>query len=110
MTGGSMTLHLEPDAIERCVRICDQMLDSISDALREASDLQYVDGFGDFRIGDQLAAGYTRKAGTVTKRLEEYETVILAMREAFAAGGEAFADADGQLTRALGSLDSGVDQ
>ncbi|RVW03360.1 hypothetical protein EF834_09455 [Rhodococcus spongiicola] len=105
-----MGLHLEPEAIEQCVRICDRMLDSLDDAIKEAQGLHNVGGFGDFQIAHQLAAGYTRKAETVDQRLRDYRAVILAMREAFAAGGEAFADTDGQLARALGSLDQGVDR
>ncbi|MEV0945892.1 hypothetical protein [Rhodococcus sp. NPDC049939] len=105
-----MALRLEPGAIEQCVRICDQMLDSIDDALKEADGLQNVGGFGDFQIGHQLAAGYTSKGETVVERLKDYQAVIAAMREAFAAGGEAFADTDGQFAQALNSLDPRVDQ
>ncbi|WP_072688866.1 hypothetical protein [Rhodococcus marinonascens] len=105
-----MALRLEPGAIEQCVRVCDQMLDSIDDALWEANRLQDVDGFGDFRIGDQLAAGYTRKAVTVIERLKDHRAVIVAMREAFASGGDAFADTDGQFAQTLGSLDPGLDR
>ncbi|MEV0945589.1 hypothetical protein [Rhodococcus sp. NPDC049939] len=104
-----MALRLEPGAIEQCVRICDQMLDSIDSALRESERLHFVDGFGDFRIGDQLAQGYRRKAVTVAERLEEFRTVIMAMRESFVAGGESFADTDGQFAQLLGSLDPGMD-
>ncbi|AOW91906.1 hypothetical protein BFN03_02195 [Rhodococcus sp. WMMA185] len=105
-----MALRLEPEAIDQCVRVCDQMLESIDNALQEANRLQDVGGFGDFRIGQQLAEGYRRKGETVVQRLEEYQAVIAAMREAFAAGGEAFADTDGQFARALRSLEGGVDQ
>ncbi|WP_072688080.1 hypothetical protein [Rhodococcus marinonascens] len=105
-----MVLRLEPGAIEQCVRVCDQMLDSVDDALKKSNLLERVDGFGDFRIGDQLADGYTRKASTVVERLKDYRAVILAMREAFVAGGESFADTDGQFAQALGSLDQEVDQ
>ncbi|AOW92121.1 hypothetical protein BFN03_03800 [Rhodococcus sp. WMMA185] len=105
-----MGLRLEPEAIEQCVRVCDQMLDSIDNALREANGLQNVSGFGDFRIGHQLEAGYKRKGETVIQRLKEYQAVIVAMREAFASGGEAFADTDGQFARVLNSLDPQVDR
>ncbi|RVW04120.1 hypothetical protein EGT50_06475 [Rhodococcus xishaensis] len=105
-----MGLHLEPEAIEQCVRICDQVLDSLDDAINEARGLHHVGGFGEFQIGHQLAAGYSGKAVTVDQRLQDYRAVILAMREAFAAGGEAFADTDGQVAQALGSLVSGADQ
>lgn len=102
-----MALRLDDDAIEQCVQVCDEMLDSIHNSMKAARKLSNVDGFGGFAIGQQLTAGYTAKAEEVRTRLSQYETVILAMREAFAAGGEAFADIDGNFARAMTELQLG---
>lgn len=102
-------MHLEPEAIDQCVRVCDQMLDMITDAMRESDHLGRIGGFGGFRIGQQLQAGYEAKAVTVVNRLYEYETAVLAMREAFASGGEAFADTEGQFAQALAVLENSAD-
>lgn len=104
-----MALYLEPEAIDRCLSVCDQMLDMIDNSIKKADSLRKVDGFGGFRIGEQLAAGYAVKAETVVQRLREYETVVLTMRETFAAGGASFADADGKFAQAMSALQTGVD-
>lgn len=104
-----MALYLEPEAIDQCLKVCDQMLDMIDKSIKKADKLHFTDGFGGFRIGEQLAAGYAQKAVTVVERLREYETVVLAMREAFASGGAAFADTDGQFAQAMAALQWGAD-
>lgn len=104
-----MALHLEPEAIDQCVSVCDEMLEMIENSKKKAYRLQNTDGFGGFRIGQQLAAGYSAKAVTVVERLREYEAVVLAMREAFASGGAAFADTDGNFAKAMAAFQSGVD-
>ncbi|NLE80732.1 MAG: hypothetical protein GX610_14345 [Rhodococcus sp.] len=102
-----MALRLDDDAIEQCVAVCDEMLDSIRTSMIAARKIDKVSGFGGFRIGQQLTAGYTAKAEQVRERLGQYETVILAMREAFASGGEAFADTDGNFARAMADFERG---
>lgn len=103
-----MTFRLDDDAIEQCVRICDQMLAMLREAQSEASHLDQLTGLGDFATGRQLTAGYVAKAAVVRTRIGQYEQVIAAMREAFAAGGEAFADVDGRIARTLGVVEGRV--
>jgi len=106
---GIMALYLEPEAIDQCVSVCDEMLDMIDKSIQKADKLQNTDVFGGFRIGEQLSAGYAAKAVTVVERLREYEVAVLAMREAFASGGAAFADTDGNFAKAMAAFQSGVD-
>lgn len=102
-----MALRLDDDAIEQCVQVCDEMLNSIRNSIQAATKISNVEGFGGFAIGQQLTAGYVAKAEQVQIRLKQYQDVVLAMREAFAAGGEAFADTDGQFARAMAELQHG---
>lgn len=41
-----MALHLDDDAIEQCVAVCDEMLDSIRNSMKAARKIDKVSGFG----------------------------------------------------------------
>ncbi|EID79941.1 hypothetical protein [Rhodococcus opacus] len=106
--GMSKTLRLEDDAIEKCVGVCNTMLEQVRDAIKEADRLRMVTGFGGFASAQELQAGYqskfTGEAGSVHQRLIQFRDAIILMRDTFAAGGEAFANADSAIRQALGAI------
>ncbi len=54
--GMSKTLRLEDDAIQRCVGICNTMIEQLDDALKKARPLSNVTGFGGFDSAFELQA------------------------------------------------------
>ncbi|MDV7241333.1 MULTISPECIES: hypothetical protein [Rhodococcus] len=106
----SNTLRLEDDAIERCVGICNAMVEQVDQAIKNADQLRFVSGFGGFDSAQQLQARYDEKfnggdgSGSVRARLNEFRLVIETMRDTFAAGGEAFAETDSAIGRALAGI------
>lgn len=105
-----MTLRLEDDAIERCVGICDAMIEQLDDALKKTNRLSDVTGFGGFDSARELEKKYSEKfngadgSGSVVDRLRQFRDTVALMRDTFASGGEDFADADSAIGRALGSV------
>ncbi|MDV7352931.1 hypothetical protein R4282_07910 [Rhodococcus oxybenzonivorans] len=112
----SNTLRLEDDAIERCVGICDTMIEQMDEALKKARALSNVTGFGGFDSASQLQARYAEKlnggrgSGSIVERLDQFRKVVEVMRDTFAAGGEAFAHTDSAIGQALGRIQGDVDQ
>ncbi|KAF0960658.1 hypothetical protein MLGJGCBP_06279 [Rhodococcus sp. T7] len=113
--GMSKTLRLEDDAIEKCVGVCDEMLEQLDDALKKASRLDRVSGFGGFTSAVELQDGYQQKfsggegSGSFTERLNQFRLAIELMRQTFAEGGQAFGDADSAIRQALGSIQGGLE-
>ena len=101
--------RLEPHVIDEILRICDVMLDEFETAARTASRLPAVRGFGDFDSAQQLAAGYRRKASgrpeSAVERIEQFSQALKQLRDAFAAGGEAFLDTESDWARQLAATD-----
>ncbi|QNG20186.1 hypothetical protein G4H71_13470 [Rhodococcus triatomae] len=89
-------LRLDEGAIEELVGMCDAILANVRTAMRQAAGLNLAGGFGGFDSAKQLEAGYKRKGAdgedSVHARLAEFEEAIVAMRDAFEAGGDAYAD------------------
>ncbi|MGW4332480.1 hypothetical protein ACWEK5_06595 [Rhodococcus koreensis] len=113
--GMSKTLRLEDDAIQRCVGICNTMIEQMDQAIKNADHLRYVSGFGGFDSAKQLQTRYNEKfnggdgSGSVRERLKEFRDVIITMRDTFAAGGEAFSDTDSAISLALAGIRTGDD-
>ncbi|PBC48646.1 hypothetical protein CJ179_17735 [Rhodococcus sp. ACS1] len=111
--GMSKTLRLEDDAIEKCVGVCNTMLEQLDDAATKADRLRLVSGFGGFTSAQELQAGYQRKftgdEASVLARLDQFRDAIILMRDTFAAGGEAFGDADSAIRMALGTIQGGFE-
>ncbi|QDQ94580.1 hypothetical protein FND50_29935 [Rhodococcus sp. WB9] len=114
--GMSKTLRLEDDAIEKCVGVCDEMLEQLDDALKKARALKNVSGFGGFGSAQELQTGYEAKfnggggSGSMIERLNQFRYAIEAMREAFAAGEQAFAETDSAVGQALATVQAGIDK
>ncbi|MCQ4122604.1 hypothetical protein [Rhodococcus tibetensis] len=112
----SNTLRLEDDAIERCVGICNAMVEQVDQAIKNADQLRYVSGFGGFNSARELQSRYDQKfnggagSGSVRERLREFRDVIITMRDTFTAGGEAFAETDSAISLALAGIQTGADQ
>ncbi|OUS93466.1 hypothetical protein CA951_23670 [Rhodococcus sp. NCIMB 12038] len=112
--GMSKTLRLEDDAIEKCVGVCNTMLEQLDDAVMLADRLRFVSGFGGFDSAQELQAGYTRKftgdGGSVHERLNQFRDAITLMRDTFLAGGDAFADADSAIGNAIVAIREQMDK
>ena len=114
--GMSKTLRLEDDAIQRCVGICNTMIEQLDDALKKSRALSNVTGFGGFDSAIQLQSRYEEKlnggngSGSVVERLDQFRKVIEVMRDTFIAGGEEFADTDSAISHALGTIEGEVDR
>ncbi|MHA4853758.1 hypothetical protein L1080_030080 [Rhodococcus sp. MSC1_016] len=112
----SNTLRLEDDAIEKCVGVCDTMLEQIDDAIKKARALSNVSGFGGFQSARELQSGYLTKftggggSGSVVERLSQFRYAIEGMRAAFSSGGESFAETDSLIGQALASLQESADK
>ncbi|MFC9551751.1 hypothetical protein ACFTWF_12950 [Rhodococcus sp. NPDC056960] len=104
----SKTLRLDDDAIQKCVGVCNTMLEQVRDAIKEADRLRMVTGFGGFTSAHELQEGYQSKftgnAASVHQRLSQFRDAIILMRDTFAAGGEAFGNADSAIRQALGAI------
>ncbi|UYP20177.1 hypothetical protein OED52_06440 [Rhodococcus sp. Z13] len=102
-------VRLEPSVVDQVVRICGAMLTELEDARRQAHRLSRTEGFGEFESAKQLAAGYRRKASgtpeSAVERVEQFIDALTQLRDAFAAGGEAFLDTNSELARQLGAID-----
>ncbi|WP_213576217.1 hypothetical protein [Rhodococcus sp. USK13] len=109
----SNTLRLDDDAIEKCVGVCDTMLEQIDDAIVRVDGLRAVSGFGGFESAQELQSGYQQKftgnSESVRQRLNDFRYAIELMRETFAAGGQAFGDADSTIGIALATLQESTD-
>ena len=103
-------VRLEPHVIDDLVAICDTMLAELRSARRATEKLIFTHGFGDLESVRQLAAGYNRKASGTPEsdreRIEQFIDTLTQLRDAFAAGGEAFLDTQFDWARALDNLDT----
>ena len=114
--GMSKTLRLEDDAIQRCVGICNTMIEQMDQAIRNSDQLRFVSGFGGFDSAKELQRRYDEKfnggdgSGSVRERLNQFRLVIETMRDTFQAGGDAFAEADSAIGRALAGTHGGIEQ
>ncbi|MFC9357675.1 hypothetical protein ACFTZB_14030 [Rhodococcus sp. NPDC057014] len=112
----SKTLRLEDDAIQRCVGICNTMIDQMDQAIRNADSLRYIAGFGGFDSAQELQDRYDNKfnggdgSGSVRERLNQFRLVIETMRDTFQAGGDAFAESDSAIGRALAGIQGEIEQ
>ncbi|MBX4167727.1 hypothetical protein K3M35_03470 [Rhodococcus sp. DMU2021] len=101
----SEAVRLEPEVITEIVRIRDVMLEEFRSSARVTEKLAFTAGFGDFDSAQQLAAGYRRKAAgtpeSAKERVEQFIEVLTQLRDAFAAGGEAFLNTESDWTRQL---------
>ena len=101
-------LRLDEGAIEELVGMCDAILTNVRTAKGQARILNLAGGFGGFDSAKQLEAGYKRKAvdgeDSVQARLTEFEEAIIAMREAFEAGGDAYADQESVVMQKIASI------
>lgn len=106
-------LRLEDDAIAECVAICNALIADLNDAIYKASEIGWLTGFGGFVSAQQLQAGFQNKIqGTpesMVERLTQFRDVIEVMKDTFAAGGEAFADADGAFQQAMLAIQADID-
>ncbi|EOM76544.1 hypothetical protein DW322_20765 [Rhodococcus rhodnii] len=94
-------LKLDDGTIEECVVICERMLDKLEQAKLRTIDLRNTGGFGTLPSAEQLAAGYSRKADDVLETVLRYISAVEAMRDAFRAGGLAYAESDSAVSAAL---------
>ena len=105
-------IRLEPHVIDELVAICDTMLAELRRARRQTEKLAFTDGFGDLESARQLAAGYSRKAAgtpeSAYERIEQFIDTLTQLRDAFAAGGEDFLDAQFDWARVLDTADRDV--
>lgn len=103
-------VRLEPPVIAEIVAICDTMLTELESSRARAKNLVFTHGFGDLESARQLAAGYNRKASgtpeSARERIEQFIETLTQLRDAFAAGGEAFLDTQFDWARALDTLDT----
>jgi len=112
--GMSKTLRLEDDAIQRCVGICNTMIEQLDDALKKTNQLSKVSGFGGFDSAVELQDKYHDKlnggtgSGSVVERLRQFRDTVIVMRDTFAAGGDAFADTNSAIRTALNSVQGEV--
>ncbi|GAF44875.1 hypothetical protein RW1_015_01490 [Rhodococcus wratislaviensis NBRC 100605] len=114
--GMSKTLRLEDDAIQRCVGICNTMIEQMDQAIRNADTLRYISGFGGFDSAQELQGRYDEKlngsagSGSVRERLNQFRLVIETMRDTFQSGGEAFAETDSAIGQALAGIQGEIEQ
>ncbi|EOM77014.1 hypothetical protein DW322_06405 [Rhodococcus rhodnii] len=97
-------VRLDEGTIEKCVAHCDDMLDKLVDARSLTRTLEIGSAFGGFVSSHQLAAGYNAKANETSECLDRFIDAVTAMREAFVAGGEAYADTDSSVSTKLRSI------
>ncbi|UYP20179.1 hypothetical protein OED52_06450 [Rhodococcus sp. Z13] len=101
-------VRLEPHVVDEIVRLCNIMLAELRDAARVSEKLTVTEGFGDFESAKQLAAGYRRKAAgtpeSAKERVEQFIEALTELRDAFAAGGEAFLDTNSEWARRIGAI------
>ena len=107
------SLRLEPETMERCVSLCNTMISKLDRAIRDSAQLTNASGFGDLASARQLQQGFINKArgnpDSVYERMVQFKAAIILMRDAFAAGGEGFADADSAISQAFGTISNGID-
>ncbi|APE08405.1 hypothetical protein CEJ39_09735 [Rhodococcus pyridinivorans] len=101
--------RLEPHVVSEILRICEVMLVELDASRARADNLTDTRGFGDFDSAQQLAAGYRRKAAgtpeSARERMQQFIDALLQLRDAFAAGGEAFLDTEADWARQLATTD-----
>lgn len=102
-------VRLEPHVIEEIVAICNTMLHELGLARAQSEGLTRTDGFGDLESARQLADGYARKAAgtpeSARERIDQFIATLTDLRDAFAAGGEAFLKAEFDWARQLQSME-----
>lgn len=92
------------------------MIEQMDQAIRNSDQLRFVSGFGGFDSAKELQRRYDEKfnggdgSGSVRERLNQFRLVIETMRDTFQAGGDAFAEADSAIGRALAGIHGGIEQ
>ncbi|MDG3012277.1 hypothetical protein G4X40_19230 [Rhodococcus sp. D2-41] len=83
---------------KQLVAECDRLLDKLAVYENDTSRLAMLSGFGDIPSAQALQAGFARKAvdgeASIRGRIAQFRAELTRIRENFAAGGGAFAQAE----------------
>ncbi|WP_246442142.1 hypothetical protein [Rhodococcus triatomae] len=105
-------LHLTDGAIEELVGICEDIITNLEEAMGKSAALDWVSGFGGFDSANQLEVGYKRKGSggedSVYDRLIDFKEAVEAMRDAFRAGGDAYADQESAVMQKIAGIAGGI--
>lgn len=107
---GGKSLRLSTEAIDECVKACDELIDGLRVQQHQARSLQYLSGFGSLGSAQQLKAGFERKGHELYDRLEQFIEVATRMRDNFAAGGTGFEQMEQEFAQTLRKTGAGIEQ
>ncbi len=97
-------LRLDPDIAVDLVKACDDRLDVLDTALREAKWLTTATGFGDLPSGLALAGKFSSKGHELIDVLRQHIRVVNDMKAVFLYSIGKYHDADAAHAAALGSV------
>ncbi|MDG3011278.1 hypothetical protein G4X40_14070 [Rhodococcus sp. D2-41] len=106
------SLRLEPDVARQIVAECDRLIARLEEHALDAERFGDMSGFGDIPSAQALQAGFARKGTggeeSVHARILQFRDAVVEMRDNFAGGGMAFAEAEQSNARDIRSSGAGL--
>ncbi|MCP2262050.1 hypothetical protein LX15_005782 [Streptoalloteichus tenebrarius] len=97
--------RVTPEAATNAAKACRDHKDRLNEALEDAQNLQRTSGFGECRIGEQLADKFAKKADggptSLIPLLRKAQDILENMARTFEAAGRAYHQADDDNRRAF---------
>lgn len=104
------TLYLDDGTAAQCVALCDQLIATYDEAIRECRAFDNISGFGSFDSAQQLQRGFEDKLvnspGSVKNRLIQFREAVELLRVAFEANGRGFEDTESEIYQAVRAIGS----
>lgn len=98
---------MEADIAAKLAARCDTFLGRLDIAIEQASNLQYISGFGDLRSAQALAQKFSKKAvgdeDSAVNRLNQSIEIVKLMKQTFELAGKQITETDQQTSQALGN-------
>ncbi len=102
----SGTVRFDPDAARSCAALYEDQADWLHQLQQNLESASRLHGFGGFFSGQQLQAGFARKARDAAEALNRYIAASYRMKEAFLISAGLYEEADAANAAALRALSS----
>ena len=97
ITQGSLKLRVHRDKLEEAIKGIQDLIDKLDDMSYQVKQVEYVDGFGGFQMGVDLANKFTRKGsgeGSIRQRIVEVTHELKAAQDVIRKAAIAYAETD----------------
>ncbi|NKY60529.1 hypothetical protein [Nocardia flavorosea] len=98
---------MEADIAAKLAARCDTFMKQLDIAVEQASNLQYISGFGGLRSAQALAAKFSKKAvgdeDSAVNRLNQSIEIVKLMKQTFELARKQISETDQQTSQTLGN-------